>query len=540
MEDTVQVYIVLFILFVIIGQIFDKTMLPVSLVYVIAGILLSFIPFFQRVNFTLNPSLVLNILLPLLIYQISSFASWQEMKKNIRPIALLSIGHVLFITFLVAIIIHTLIPAFNWPLAIVLGAVISPPDDVAIVAVAEKIRMPHRVVTILEGEAMLNDATALIVFRFALVALATQNFSTIHAIGYFIVALIGEGLYGLLVGFVMGELRLRIQNPNLHIIASLITPFIAYFPAEMMGSSGILSTVAAGFVIGHFYAVRFTPEFRLFSLALWPAISFSIKNVLFLLVGLNMVMLLSNLSTISNHELLFYGSTVVLTVVIGRFVWVYGAMIYLPWFILRLFGKKSRWLPWQYPFIVSWAGMRGAISLAAALAVPALPMIDGINPRALLVFLVVCVIGITLLAQGLSLPWLVKIIGMKKYGQQEEYDEHLNEIAARIDMTRATLRWLYHYKKKNNDNPVLLEQVKLYIREYRIQKKQLLDSLENHEHLVEHDQYAELKNEVFLLSQIVEVERQRLLQLWHNETITLATRNKLLQRLDHRIGHLTG
>ena len=538
MIDDIQVYIILFSILVIIGQFFDKTTLPVPLIYVIAGIFLSFIPFFQHV--TLNPDIVLNILLPLLIYQISTFSSWHDVRKNMRPIALLSVGHVIFITFLVAIIIHTLIPAFNWPLAIVLGAVISPPDDVAIVAVAEKIRMPHKVVTVLEGEAMLNDATALIVFRFALVALAAQNFSTTHAIGYFFVALISEGLYGLLVGYLMGELRLRIKNTNLHILASLITPFVAYFPAEMLGGSGILATVAAGFVIGHYYAIRFTPEFRLFSLAFWPAMSFAIKNMLFLLVGLNMVLLIDNLASIPGLDLLIYGSAVVLTVVLGRFVWVYGVMNYLPYFLFRLAGKKTRLRPWQYSFIVSWAGMRGAISLAAALAVPALPIVAGVNPRALLIFLVICVIAVTLLVQGLSLPWMIRIIGMKTYGQKEEYDEHLDELAARIDMTRAVLRWLYRYKKKIDNNSTLLEQIKLNIREYRMLKKQLTERLESHEHLLIHEPEVELQNEVFLLAQIVEVERQRLLELWRNETINLAIRNRLMQRLDHRIKHLTG
>ena len=246
--EQIETYIILFGIIVIVGQTFNNSPVPISLLLVITGMLLSLLP--TTPDITLDPNIVLNIFLPLLIYQISAFASWRDVKKNLRPIMLLSIGHVIFITILVAVVIHMLIPQFGWPLAFVLGAVISPPDDVAIVSIADKIRMPQRLITILEGEGMFNDATALILFRFALAAVVTHQFSAVRAVSAFFLVIIGETLYGLALGFIIGEIRLRIRNTTLHMMASLLVPFIAYIPAVMLGGCGVLATAVTGFVFG--------------------------------------------------------------------------------------------------------------------------------------------------------------------------------------------------------------------------------------------------------------------------------------------------
>lgn len=537
MMEHIVTYIILFGLIVIVGQVFHKSTIPISLLLVITGILLSFIPGLPQIN--LNPEVVLNIFLPLLIYQISSFSSWKDIKKNIQPIILLSIGHVIFITILVAIVMHTLIPELDWPLAFVLGAVISPPDDVAIVSIAENVRMPEKIITILEGEAIFNDATALILFRFALAAAITHQFSASHAFMYLILVLIGETIYGLCLGYFIGELRLRINNPILHMIASLLTPFLAYVPVELMGGSGILATAIAGFIIGNRYAVLFTPEFRLYSRSLWPTIAYIIQSILFLLVGLNMGFILESVSTIPTHSLILYSSAVIATVIVGRFFWVFVIVAYLPKFSLTKRSRRS-FPPWQYPFVISWAGMRGGISLAAALAVPTLPLIiNGAAANNLLLFLVICVIAITFILQGLTLPWLIKILGLVKHGDREAYDEHIAELNARMQMTRAVLRWLSRYKQQIED-PKLTYEIKLYTREYRMLRDHLKENINNHDDPLNHDEEGEVRNEVILLSQIIEIERNELLTLWHNEKINLRTRNKLLDRLDHRIRHLSG
>lgn len=211
--DQLATYVILFGIIVIIGQIFHRSSYPISLLLVLTGMILSFVPGFP--NVTLNSALVLNVFLPLLVYQISSFSSWQDFKKNLRPIALLSVGHVIFIMLVVAVVVHIVIPELGWPLAFVLGAAISPPDDVAIVSIAEKIRMPERIVTILEGEGMLNDAVALILFRLALVAVITHQFFIAKSILVFFIMVIGETVYGFIVGFIVGEIRLKLRDKQI-------------------------------------------------------------------------------------------------------------------------------------------------------------------------------------------------------------------------------------------------------------------------------------------------------------------------------------
>ena len=222
--DILIIYLSLFTIIAVITQLFHKSTIPAALILALAGMLLSFIPYFPAIH--LDSSLVLNFFLPLLIYQISSFSSWRDIKKQIRPITLLSVGHVIFITLFVAIVIHALLPTMGWPLAFVLGAIISPPDDVAIMSIAEKIKFPERLLTILQGEAMFNDAAALTLFRFALAAAITNHFSAASAFMTFVVMIIGETLYGLGLGFIIGKLRTRIKSTSLHLIVSFITPFL--------------------------------------------------------------------------------------------------------------------------------------------------------------------------------------------------------------------------------------------------------------------------------------------------------------------------
>lgn len=539
--DDIIAYIVLFSIIVLIGHIFNKSNVPITLILVVTGMILSFVDGIPNPH--LNPNVVLHIFLPILIYQISSFSSWKDFKKNVRPISLLSVGHVLFITLLIAIVIHTLIPQLGWPLAFVLGAVISPPDDVAIVTIAEKTRLPARIITILEGEGLLNDATALIVFRFSLAAALAHEFFLTQTLTTFLILIIAEGLYGLALGHLLGALRSKVNNTSLHMIASLLTPFLAYIPPLLLGSSGVLSTVIVGFLIGNHYAIRFSPQFRLMSRAIWPTLSFSLNCILFLLVGLNFRNILENVSGLPINYLALYSSAVILTIIIGRFFWVYVAVLFLPRFLFPSIQKKDPYPPWQYPFIISWAGMRGSISLAAATAVPLLPNTqDGINPRDLLIFLVFSVIAATFVIQGLTLPWLIKRLNIHKISQNEEYNEHLTELSARLAMTKAVVRWLKSYKQEITDLKQI-EQIKIYLHEYQWLRNQLKERISDHtdhQEFFEHDTKEESKQESLLLTRIVEIEQSVLLELWRKEKISFSIRNKLISKLDHRLKHIEG
>ncbi len=525
-------YVILLCLIVFLGELFNKSTIPLSLILVIAGMLLSFVPFVPTV--TLDPNLILNIFLPMLIYQISAFSSWRDIKKQLRPIASLSIGHVLFITTLVAVSIHALIPEMGWPLAFVLGAILSPPDDVAIVSISEKIPIPERVFIILEGEGMFNDAAALILFRLGLAAAATHTFAITHAISSFIFIVVGETCYGLLLGNILGKIRLRITNTSSHLIISILTPFLAYLPMVMLGGTGVLATAVTGFLIGNQYSIRFKPEFRLVSFSIWPTFAFGLQGLIFLLVGLDLRTIYSHISSIPLDRLVLYVGTMVFVVIAGRFVWVYSAVF----FDHKVFfpRNKDKSLPelWSI-FLISWAGMRGGISLAAALALPALVFnVDGVDLRDLLIFLVFTVIIATLVLQGMSLPYIMKKTGTDKIGRNERYNEHLAELNTRVQMMQAACDWLHHYKKDVRGNKKLIEEVDFYINEYKVSMQQYKERIAAHDGNHVHDEKLEVKESVSLLLQIIKVEQRELLRLWREDKINIRTRNKLLSMLDHQ------
>jgi monovalent cation/hydrogen antiporter len=526
-------YIFLFSIIVLLGQLFRKSTIPLALILVIFGMLLSFFPFLKETK--LDPNMVLNVFLPLLIYQISAFSSWRAIRRLIRPIASLSIGHVIFITSLVAVLFHDLMPQIGWPLAFVLGSIVSPPDDVAIVALYEKIRLPERIFNVLKGEGMFNDAAALTIFRFALAAAITHKFSVLNTVIAFIVVILGETAYGLLLGHLLGKVRRKIVNSNLSLIASFLTPFLAYIPPSLVGGTGVIATAVVGFLIGNQYSVHFRSEFRLLSMGIWPAISSAIENFIFLLVGLNVYSMFVRISILPVENLLLYIATIICPVIAGRFIWVYFTVLSFP----RLLFPDQRikkYPPWRNFFLVSWAGMRGGISLAAAFAVPPLIFkIDGIDLRDLIIFLVFLLILATLVLQGLSLPFILRKMGFEKVSQAERYKEHMSELTARVQMIRAALSWLNEYKDKNKDKKGLCDEVDYQVMEYKMLEKKYTNRISNHEKQAYHDEKLEIKESMSLLLQVIKVEKTELLRLWREQEISLGTRNKLLSLLDHQI-----
>jgi Na+/H+ antiporter len=525
-----EIYVWLLGIIVCVGLLARNLPTPTPLLLVIVGMLLSFLPYFPEIE--LNSDIVLDIFLPLLVYEASTYTSWPDIKNNKRPIALLSVGHVVFITLLVAITAHSVIPELSWPLAFILGAIISPPDDVAIFAVAEKVQLPQRIITLLSAESLLNDATALTIFRFALAAAITHYFSMTEAIFSFFAIVIGETLYGLALGHLLGQVRMRVEEPMLQMLLSIVTPFLAYLPAVRLGGSGVLATVVTGLVIGHVYLPRLTPGSRLLWHAVWRTITFVLSSILFLLVGLKFNSILKNISVISPSQLIYYASLITTIVIVGRFLWVYPAA-YLPRFLFPSIRKKDPYPPWQDPFIISWAGMRGGVSLAAALAIPFLATdLSSFQMRSLLVFLVFCVIAATLLIQGLTLPWLLRVLGADRVGRNEQSHEYFNELTAKHEMAEAVLNWLTEYKATVNNNPALLEEIGLQILEFTDYDMRLKEIMKNN-----CDTNAKnLKQDAAMLvyAQILEIEKTTLANLWYSGKINLRIRNKLLQHLDYR------
>ncbi len=526
----IELYIVLIAIIAVVGVVFRNSVIPTSLLLVMVGMAISFIPDFP--TFNLNPKFIFDVFLPLLLYEASSYSTtWNEIRLSLRPIILLSIGHVIFITTLIAITIHYLIPDFGWPLAFVLGAVISPPDDVAIISIAEKVKMPNRVITILKGEAMFNDATALIIYRFALIAAITHQFSFIDSIAEFFMIVICETAYGYVLATIIGNIRLLLRDSSLQMIISILTPFLAYLPATRLGGSGVVATVATGLFIANNYWEKYPADVRLTARSIWSTLGFGVQSILFLMVGLNLKDVIINNDYIAAIDLLKLSGAVVFVVIVGRFLWCYPSA-YIPRWLFASIRKREPNLPWQYPFVISWAGMRGGISLAAALAVPEHTLVDGIHPRELLVFLVFTVIIATLLIQGLSLPWLLKIIGMPQFGKLEDEQEQKSELMTRSAMSAAVLKWLSEFALQVKDDEALMAEIKLKIKEYSMIEDHLRDRMEAKEKMQLQSEEVRIQEKKLLLAQIIQVERSELSRCFRQGEVSHHTKYKLEQQLD--------
>lgn len=332
---------------------------PIPLVVV--GVVASFIPGVPR--YQLQPDLVLVFILPPLLYAASITTSLPALRANLRPIGLLAVGLVLFTTTTVAFVAHAVIPGLSLAAAFVLGAVVAPPDAVSATAVARRAGLPRRMLTVLEGESLLNDGTALVTYRVAVGAVAAGSVSVLGTGGRFLLASVGGVVIGAAVGALLGQVRRHVaalrEDPLLDITVSLLTPFVAYLPAEEIQASGVLAVVVCGLVLGHRRSRQLRPLSRLTGDAVWGVVEFVLQGVVFTLIGLQLADIVSGL-TESVATLATVAFAVVGTVIVARFVWMYPAT-YLTRLIPRV-RQRDPSPPWRVPTVLSWAGMRGVAS----------------------------------------------------------------------------------------------------------------------------------------------------------------------------------
>jgi monovalent cation/hydrogen antiporter len=406
---------------------------PYPILFVLGGLTLGFVPGVP--NVVLEPDLVLVIVLPPLLYSAAFFSSLRDLRANLRSISLLAIGLVLATTFGVAAIAHALIDDLSWKAAVVLGAIVSPTDPIAATSIARRLNVPRRVVTIVEGEAMINDATALIVYRFAVAAIVAGTFSLSDAALEFVVSAVGGIGIGLVVGWLVSRVRRRLDDPPTEIALSLLTAYLAYLPAEAIGVSGVLAAVTVGIFLGWLAPQLVTsPTTRLQSQAVWEILVFMVNAFLFALLGLQFQDLVSSLDGYSASTLIGYGAIVGAAVVVMRVAWVFP-VTYVTRFLFRRIRERDPYPPWQYPALVSWMGMRGAVSLAAALALPLRTDAGAAFPaRNLIIFLTFCVILVTLVFQGLTLPALIR-----KLRAPGDDGAELEEVKARKHAAKAAI-----------------------------------------------------------------------------------------------------
>ncbi|MFA6264471.1 MAG: Na+/H+ antiporter [Pseudolabrys sp.] len=404
-----------------------------SILLVVAGVGMALMPGLPKI--TLAPELVLLVILPPLIYSAGVAMSWREFKFNLRPIALLAFGCVIFTTCMVAVVAHYLL-GFDWPVGFLLGAIIAPPDTVAPLTIARRLGLPRRLVVVLEGEGLANDATALILYRFAVVAVTTGAFSPAEAAGTFSLIVVGEVFYGIAIGWLSLHLRKWAHEPRVEITLSLMTPYLAFWIPEHLGGSGVLATVACGLYVSWNGPLLIPSGTRLQGIFFWDLIIYLIEGLVFLLTGLQARTLIEQSHVFSLRELAIAIAWTTLVVILARFVWVFPAT-YLPRWLIRSVREHDPSPPWQGPFLLSFTGIRGVVSLAAALALPYIIANGQPFPhRDLILFIVFGVIIVTLVGQGLMLPAVVRALGLTKLGKEEHWQEIRNEIDAR----RAALK----------------------------------------------------------------------------------------------------
>ncbi len=416
---------------------------PYPVLLVLSGLVLSCVPYLPHVGF--SPELALLVFLPPLLYPAALFTSWRDFRRNIREISYNAIGLVLLTTAAVAWVVHALIPNMPWSAAVVLGAIVSPPDAVSATAVLQRIKVPQRVVAILEGESLVNDAMALIIYRFGIAAVMTGSFSLGEALWQFPLVAVGGVVIGWLVAVGVHWIQVRLDDPPVQITISLLSPFIAYLPAEQLGLSGVLAVVTAGLYIGWRSPIIITPRTRLEVITFWRMVVFLLNGIVFILIGLQLPDVVNGLGDESWWTLALYAGGVSATVVVVRIVWVF-AVIYVPKLLSRCLGKSDPWPDWRNVSVVAWSGMRGVVSLAAALALPlALSSGAPFPGRNHIIFLSFSVILVTLVAQGLTLPLLIRVLGVRDDGESQR-----EEREARLKANEAGLAYVENRMKEGS------------------------------------------------------------------------------------------
>jgi Na+/H+ antiporter len=399
---------------------------PYPILLVLGGLVLGFVPGVPSAE--LPPDLVLVLFLPPLLYQAAFFSSPRDLWANARPITLLAVGLVLVTMTAVAVVAHALVAGLPWAAAFALGAIVSPTDPLAATAIARRLGVPRRLVTVLEGESLVNDATALVAYRLAVAAVVAGSFTLWEAGLRFVVGAVGGVVIGLAVGWLFAEARRRIEDSVVEIVLSVVTGYAAYLPAELLGVSGVLAAVTAGLYVGWHAPELASPSTRLLGFSFWEVLVYLLNAVLFVLVGLQLNLILTGVSG-SSALVLVGQAALVAAVVIGvRVGWGF-TVPYLVRVLDRRPAQVARRVGPRERLVSSWSGMRGAVSLAAALALPL-----SFPQRNLILFVTFGVILATLVLQGLTLPWLIRRLGV-----QRDDSEAQEEMRGRLRATDAAL-----------------------------------------------------------------------------------------------------
>jgi monovalent cation/hydrogen antiporter len=492
--------------------------IPHSILLVVLGVALAFVPGLPRV--TLDPELVLLLLLPPLLYASGVGMSWRGFRSNLRPILLLAVGCVLFTAAAVASVAHVLF-GLPWAVGFVLGAVVSPPDSVAPMAIARRLAVPSGVLTVLEGEGLVNDATALILFSFAVGAVVTGGVSIGHAALSFAVIVLGEMLWGLCVGWTLLRLRHLVRDPQVEIVLGLLTPYLAFWPPHWLHGSGVLATVVTGLYVSWNGPRFIAPATRLQGFFVWSLVVYLIEGVLFLLTGLQAHVVAAGIAPDDWRRMALTGLVTSVVVVAVRFAWVFPAT-YLPRWVSAALRARYPAPPWQVAFMVGFTGIRGGISLAAALSIPLVVDAAPFPGRDLVLLATFCVILVTLVGQGMALPWVIRWLGLADAGRAEAAEAKRREVEARIVGIDAVLARLDALEREGAP-PSEVQTLRELHQERRAEFVGTADEA------VAGSPVADV---AALQIQLIEAERRALARLYVRDGITDEARRRIERELD--------
>jgi len=425
--STIELTLYLIAVVIALTAVSRKLSVSTPIAMVLGGLIVSFVPGVPELE--LPPDLVFLGFLPPLLFAGGYFTSTREFKANLRSIVLLAFGLVIFTATAVALVSHELVPQLGWAGAFALGGIVAPPDAVAATAIFQRLGVPRRVVTILEGESLVNDATALIIYRFAIVAAAVGTFSLVEASGTFVFVLVGGIAVGFLVGYAVDVLASKVTDTALAVAITLIAPYAAYLPAESVGVSGVLAAVVGGLWARH--AMRHTSsDTRVVGAAVWQIWLFLLNGLVFFLLGMQLPTVVRRVQASNGGDVVFTTAAIVLTVVVSRIVWVFPGA-YAPHLVPFVRRRETR-PRWQGVAVVSWSGLRGVVSLAAALALP-----ETFPARDLILLFTFVVILVTLVGQGLTLPLVIRMLGLAPEADPAHAEAHARALTAEAALRRV-------------------------------------------------------------------------------------------------------
>jgi Na+/H+ antiporter len=527
MIQTLQLLVVLLAVIACVEAVAIRLKLPSSILLVLTGVVLALMPKLPLV--TLAPELVLLVILPLFIYQASFSMSWKDFCASLGGISLLAVGCVLFTTVLVAAACHLWLQ-LSWPVGFTVGAIVSPPDAVAPLSIARRLQIPRRILTILEGEGLANDATALVVYRFAVVAVSAGSVSLGHASALFALIMVGEVLWGVAVGWLMLHLRHWARDTHIEVTLSLLTPFVAFWPPEHLGGSGVLATVACGLYVSWNGPRLISSATRLQGVFFWDFLVYIVEGLVFLVTGLQARSIVQGIAGYTTAELAIAAGIVSAVVIGARFLWIFPAAY------LMVLGRHKRGaiehaMSWQQAFTLAFTGIRGVVSLAAALSLPVLIDSGAAFPaRNLILFLTFAVILVTLVGQGLAFPGVITWLGLAHAGRRERSRDLMDEFKARRDSIKAALGRLEELTLEGKLTEEVLAPVRQLYRERLRHVEYRGDSDDSHTTLIRQRDAVEL--------QLIAMEREHINASYQTGDLKDDARRRVEREFDLREAHL--